>query len=177
MKNVVNFKNLLLVFGLASGLMSAQKISSNQVKTTVEGTSTMHDWTMVSTAGTFSGNVSGNSITDIQYVMAAKSLKSGKGPMDSNAYKALQADKHPNITFTASSVNVGKGTMSGKLTVANVTKNVTFPVTVAKNGAAYTITGVETIKMTEYGVTPPSFMMNTVKTGNDLKITVSLTAK
>lgn len=176
MKNVVNFKVMMLAFGLFSGLVSAQKISSNNVKTTVAGTSTLHDWTMTSTGGTFSGTVSGNSINDVKYVMGSKTLKSGKGAMDTNAYKAMQADKFPNISFSATSVNVGKGTMTGKLTVTNVTKTVSFPVTVTKTGNSYSITGTETIKMTDYGVTPPSFMMNTVKTGNDIKVTVNVVA-
>ncbi|MBU4537766.1 MAG: YceI family protein [Weeksellaceae bacterium] len=176
MKNLANFKILVLAFGLFSGLVAAQKISSKTVKTTVTGTSTMHDWSMTSTAGSFSGNVAGNTITDITYGMGSKTLKSGKGAMDSNAYKALNADKYPNITFSATSVNMGKGTMTGKLTVTNVTKTVSFPVTVAKSGNNYTITGTESIKLTDYGVTPPSFMMNTVKTGNDVKITVNVVA-
>ena len=136
----------------------------------------MHDWTMTSTSGTFSGTVAGNAINNIQYNMGAKTLKSGKGAMDSNAYKAMKADKFPNITFTATSVNMGKGTSTGKLKVTDVTKTVSFPVNVAKSGNSYTITGTETIKMTDYGVTPPSFMMNTVKTGNEIKITVNVTA-
>lgn len=176
MKNLANFKILVLAFGLFSGLVAGQKISSKNVKTTVTGTSTMHDWTMTSNTGTFSANVSGNTLTDISYTLGAKTLKSGKGAMDSNAYKAMEADKYPNITFTATSVNVGKGTITGKLKVTNVTKTVSFPVTVAKSGNGYTITGTETIKMSDYGVTPPSFMMNTVKTGNDIKITVNVSA-
>lgn len=176
MKNLANFKILVLAFGLFSGLVAAQKISSKTVKTTVAGTSTMHDWTMTSTSGTFSANISGNTLTDVTYTLGAKSLKSGKGAMDTNAYKALQAEKFPNITFTATSVNVGKGTMTGKLKVTDVTKTVSFPVTVAKNGTTYTITGTENIKLTDFGVSPPSFMMNTVKTGNDVKITVSVSA-
>lgn len=176
MKKVNNFKMLLLALGLFSGMASAQAISSKTVKTTVAGTSTMHDWTMTSTSGTFSGTVAGNAINNIQYNLGAKTLKSGKGAMDSNAYKAMKADKFPNITFTATSVNIGKGTITGKLKVTDVTKTVSFPVTVAKSGNSYTITGTETIKMTDYGVTPPSFMMNTVKTGNEIKITVNVTA-
>lgn len=176
MKNLANFKILVLAFGLFSGLVAAQKISSKTVKTTVTGTSTMHDWTMTSTSGTFSANVSGNTLTDVTYTLGAKSLKSGKGAMDTNAYKAMQADKFPNITFAATSVNVGKGTMTGKLKVTDVTKTVSFPVTVAKNGTTYTITATENIKLTDFGVTPPSFMMNTVKTGNDVKITVRVSA-
>ena len=97
--------------------------------------------------------------------------------MDTNAYKALQADKYPAISFTASSVNIGKGTMTGKLTVANVSKSINVPVNVTKSGEAYTIWGTLSIKMTDYGVTPPAFMMNTVKTGNEVTITVNAVAK
>lgn len=177
MKKIGNLKMFILAFGLISGLASAQKISSNNVKTVVSGTSTMHDWKMTSANGSFTGNVSGNSIQDLKYTMTSKSLKSGKGPMDTNAYKALQADKYPAISFTASSVNIGKGTMTGKLTVANVSKSINVPVNVTKSGDAYTIWGTLSIKMTDYGVTPPAFMMNTVKTGNEVTITVNAVAK
>lgn len=177
MKKIGNLKMFILAFGLISGLASAQKISSNNVKTVVSGTSTMHDWKMTSANGSFTGNVSGNSIQDLKYTMTSKSLKSGKGPMDTNAYKALQADKYPAISFTASSVNIGKGTMTGKLTVANVSKSINVPVNVTKGGDAYTIWGTLSIKMTDYGVTPPAFMMNTVKTGNEVTITVNAVAK
>ena len=173
MKNLVNFKTLILAFGLFSGLLAAQKISSNNVKTTVSGTSTLHAWTMTSTSGSFSGNVSGNAIQDVTYKMGSKTLKSGKGPMDTNAYKALKADKFPTISFTATSVNMGKGTMTGKLTVTDVTKTITLPVNVTKSGNSYTVWGQANIKMTDYGVTPPAFMMNTVKTGNEITITVN----
>lgn len=177
MKNSVNIKTIVLSLGLISGLAFGQKISSNAVKTVVSGTSTLHDWKMTSANGTFSGTISGNVIQDIQYSMMSKSLKSGKGPMDSNAYKAMQADKYPNITFSASSINIGKGSMTGKLTVTNITKTITLPVNVTKAGNTYTVWGSAAIKMTEFGVTPPSFMMNTVKTGNDITITVNAVAK
>ncbi len=176
MKNLAKLKMLILAFGLISTLAASQKISSNNVKTVVSGTSTLHDWTMTSTAGTFHGTVSGTTIQDVKYTMNGKTLKSGKGPMDTNAYKALQADKFPVVSFSAASVNLGKGTMTGKLTVTNVTKNITIPVNVSKNGASYTIWGSAAIKMTDYGVTPPSFMMNSVKTGNEVTITVNAIA-
>ena len=177
MKNLANFKTLVLAFGMISGLAAGQKISSNNVKTVVSGTSTLHDWTMTSLTGSFSGNVSGNTIQDVRYSMNGKTLKSGKGAMDNNAYKAIQAEKFPNISFTATSVNLGKGVMTGKLTVTNVTKTISLPVNVTKSGDSYTIWGTAGIKMTDYGVTPPSFMMNTVKTGNDITITVNAVTK
>lgn len=177
MKNLGNFKVFVLGLGLLSGMVFGQKFSSSNVKTVVAGTSTLHNWEMTSANGTFSGIVSGNTIQDVQYVMNVKTLKSGKGPMDSNAYKALQSDKYPNITFTATSLNIGKGTMTGKLTVTNVTKTINVPVNVTKSGNSYTIWGTLAMKMSDYGVTPPSFMMNTVKTGNEVTITVNAVTK
>lgn len=177
MKNLGNYKMLVLGLGLLSGIASGQKISSNSVKTVVSGTSTLHNWEMTSSNGTFSGTVSGNSMKDVQYSMVSKSIKSGKGAMDNNAYKAMQANKYPNITFSAASVNLGKGTMTGKLTVTNITKTITVPVNVSKAGNTYNIWGSAKIKMTDFGVTPPSFMMNTVKTGNEITITVNAVAK
>lgn len=176
MVQLFNSKMIVLAFALLGATINAQKISSSTVKTTVAGTSTLHDWTMTSQQGTFSGTVAGNAINDIKYTLNSKTLKSGKSAMDNNAYKAMQADKFPSISFVATSVNIGKGTITGKLSVTNVTKTVSFPVTVTKTGNAYSIVGTESIKMTEYGVTPPSFMMNTVKTGDQIKITVNVVA-
>jgi polyisoprenoid-binding protein YceI len=72
---------------------------------------------------------------------------------------------------------MGKGTMTGKLTVTNVTKTISIPLNVTKNGASYTVLGQANIKMTDYGINPPAFMMNTVKTGNEINITVNAVAK
>ncbi|MGS0748633.1 YceI family protein [Halpernia sp. GG3] len=176
MKNLGQFKIILLAVGLFSGLLFGQKISSNSVKTVVSGTSTFHDWTMTSENGSFSGIISGNMIKDVRYSMNGKTLKSGKGAMDNNAYKAILADKFPNITFIATSINIGKGTMTGKLTVTNITKTINLPVNVTKSGDSYNISGTTTIKMTDYGINPPSMFLNTLKTGNNLAITINAIA-
>lgn len=175
MKNLATIKLLVLAFGLITGLVNAQAITGKSVKVSVDGTSPMHDWTMTSNAATFSGNVSGNTITNVKFVMPAKNLKSTKGKMmDNKAYDALQASKHPNITFTATSMNIGKGAVTGKMTIAGVTKNASIPVTVVKNGASYTITGTEKMNLSDYGMDRPGFMG--VKTGDAITVTVNITA-
>ena len=175
MKNSATIKIFLLAFGLFTGLANAQAITGKSVKISVDGTSPMHDWTMSSNAGTFSGTVAGNTITNVKFVMPAKNLKSTKGKMmDNKAYDALQASKHPNITFTATSMNIGKGYVSGKMTIAGVTKNASIPVTVDKNGASYTITGTEKMNLSEFGMERPGFMG--VKTGDAITVTVNITA-
>lgn len=160
---------------LAAGLLSAQMITGKSTKATVSGTSPMHDWTMTATTATFTGTVSGNAITNVKFLMAAKTLKSEKGKMmDNKAYKALKAEANPNITFTAASLPVGKSSITGKLTIAGVTKNVTIPVNVVKNGASYTITGSENMKMSDFGMETPGFLG--VHTGDAITVNVNIVA-
>lgn len=169
-------KSLLTFFAVIFfGLVSAQTITGKTTKVTVDGTSPMHDWAMTSSSATFTGKIAGNAITNVKFTMPAKNLKSTKGKMmDNKAYEALKADKNPTITFTAASLNMGKSNVAGKLTIAGVTKDVSFPVTVTKNGASYQITGTEEVKLSDYGMARPGFMG--VKTGDAIKITVNITA-
>ncbi|MBW8361074.1 MAG: YceI family protein [Kaistella sp.] len=175
MKNFTTFKILALTIGLISGLVSAQNISGKSATVTVSGTSPMHDWTMTSNTATFSGTVSGNTITNVKFLMAAKNLKSKKGKiMDNKAYHALKADKNPNISFTAGSLNVGKSTLSGKLSIAGMTKSVSLPVSVIKNGNSYHISATEEMKMSDFGMETPGFLG--VRTGDAITVHVTMTA-
>lgn len=175
MKNLTTTKIFVLLVGLISGIISAQNITGKSAKITVAGTSPMHDWTMSSTAGSFSGTVSGNTIKNVKFSTAAKNLKSTKGKMmDNKAYAALKADKNPTISFTASSIDIGNGNVTGKLTVAGATKTVSFPVSVSKKGTSYHINGKESMKMSDFGMQTPGFLG--VKTGDAVTVTVSIVA-
>lgn len=155
---------------------NAQKIDQKSSVIKVSGTSSLHDWEMSGSNATFSGVVSGNAITNVSFSVPVKNLKSAKGKMmDNKAYDALNASKAPNISFQASSISIGKSTVSGKMTIAGVSKNVSFPVTVTKKGAAYVIEGTETIKMSDFGMSRPGFMG--VKTGDVVTVKVSIQAQ
>lgn len=165
---------VIILFSIfAMGLLSAQTVTAKSSKVVVNGTSSLHDWNMTATAATFSGTESGNALTNVKFTMGAKTLKSTKGGMmDNKAYKALKADKNPNITFTAASLPMGKSNVTGKLTIAGVTKNITLPVNVAKNGNSYTITGAESLKMSDYGMEAPGFLG--VHTGDAVTVNVTI---
>ena len=158
MKNTL--KSVMLLFAVTFfGFVNAQNITGKSTKIAVDGTSPMHDWTMTSSSANFSGTINGNAITNVKFSMPVKNLKSTKGKMmDNKAYDALKADKAPNISFTATSLSVGKGNLAGKLTIAGVTKDVSFPVNVVKNGASYNITGTENLKLSDFGMERPGFM-------------------
>ena len=123
-------------------------------------------------------------VTSLKFTIPAESLKSGKSSMDKNAYKALKTGSAKNINFVMSSSKVTPVNSTtveikarGKLTVAGTTQETDIVVTVKYNAAdnTYTANGSKKIKMTDYNVKPPTFMMGAVKTGND--ITISFNTK
>lgn len=94
--------------------------------------------------------------------------------MDNKAYGALKADKNPNISFSASSLSVGKSNLTGKLTIAGVTKTITLPVTVTQNANTYTISGTQSLKMSDFGMETPGFMG--VRTGDAVTVKINIVA-
>lgn len=127
--------------------------------------------------------MAGDKISDLSllvFTLPVTSLKSEHKTMDNNTYKALKADKHPEIAYTLSSatvtpVNATTFTIKtrGKLTIAGTTRETEVDATARVNADnSITVSGSKKLKMTDYGVTPPKVMM--IKTGNDLTISYNL---
>ena len=183
---------LLFSLSLSCLLTSAQvRYSGAAAALLVSGTSTLHDWTMKSAEAECTaifdfdaaGQISG--LTKLNFTTPVNSLKSDHKAMDKNAYKALKTDKAPVIIYTLSSVNVSPGTggtvtvtCTGKLTIAGATRDAQV-VAVCKSNADNTISvaGTEKISMKDFSVDPPTFMLGTVKTGNDITLAFNLTLK
>jgi polyisoprenoid-binding protein YceI len=149
----------------------------------IAGTSTMHDWTMTSKEATYSAGfeVSADGtptkLNTVSVTLPAESLKSGKGAMDNNAYKALKTDKNKEITFQLTSSKItGKSiTCTGNLTIAGTTKPVDVDVTYEVKNGNLVCKGSKKIKMTDFNVEPPSFMFGSVKTGDEITVTFDIT--
>src|SRR5690606_30761184 len=100
----------------------------------VSGTSTLHDWEMVSIQATGEGILiqQGGYLQEIKSLniqMPAESIKSGKGAMDNNTYAALDTKKHKQIKFTLSDITkTGDNSWKakGKFTIAGVTNDASF---------------------------------------------------
>lgn len=153
------------------------------------GTSTMHDWEMTSSSATcdavFTTDATGKltGLTNMSFKTPAKMLKSGKGAMDKNAYKALKADSNPDISAVLTSATIktidSKNytiTSQVKLNIAGKSVNTTL-VSNAKINADNTISisGEKKIAMTDYDMKPPSFMLGSVKTGNNVVLKYNIT--
>lgn len=176
-------KNLFFVLILFASQTYAQEFSLNNdaSQLTVFGTSNVHDWEIK--AENQSGKMVLNladqlKLTQLKVVIKTEGLKSGKGGMDKNTYKALKSDKHKNITFEMKDVGpVSKGAngvynVSGKgnLTIAGVTKTIGMDFTLELVSNRAILKGKKSLKMTDYGISPPKALLGTITTGDEITI-------
>lgn len=170
------FKSLIsclaAVLMLITVSVTAQELKENSVKITLSGTSTIHEWDMLSTEGTFKGRIDKNRMRDIVFTVPVKSLVSGKSAMDRNTYAALNADKFENIVFEAETIETlnGNAEVKGKMTINDVSREITVPMTVTRDNGELGLQGFTQIQMTDYNVEPPKFMMGAVKTGEVVSV-------
>ncbi|WP_164974150.1 YceI family protein [Filimonas effusa] len=183
-------KKILLLAGIQlitlAAMAQVKYQSKDNLNLTVAGTSTMHDWTMKSSKGDVSATfvvAANGQITDLSaltFTTPAEALKSEKSGMDKNAYKSLKTSKAPNLTYTLTSATITGNVIKcqGKLTLAGFTKETDLVATLKANAdGTLTVTGTKKISMKDYQIDPPSFMMGTIKTGNDITLTFSVTLK
>ena len=167
------FSALLVFMMTAMSFSLNEKLASTtfrlqNLNVAVDGTSTLHDWTIKSAKGQ----------CEVNFELASDNM------MDNNTYKALKTKEHKNISYvlTSGSVSQVNGTTfqirtKGKLTIAGTAKETDIVANAVYNAAdkSYTISGNKKIKMSQWGVKPPTVMMGTIKTGDE--ITISFSAK
>jgi hypothetical protein len=152
----------------------------------VKGSSNLHDWTMEAKSGTIEANLNLASnvsylagIQSLSFSLPVKNLKSTEGNlMDTRAYDALKAAKYPNISFkllsatpTTNSANKSTFKVVGELTITGATKQIEMTANATKNAdGSVIITGSQNLKMTQFGIKPPSFMFGALKVTDNLTI-------
>lgn len=182
---------VLTFYTCARSQSTYRTVDSNDVDMKLSGTSTLHAWTMVTKLfdgeakfGLLPGSKL-NALHALTFSLLVKNLKSDEKTLDKNAYKALKADQYNTVLYSLTSATVmpkkdGKHLIKtkGNLTVAGVTKNVAMDVSCLVNhDATITCTGSEKLKMTDYNIKPPSFMLGAMKTGNDITLDFTLVFK
>lgn len=186
----VSFSILSIVLcPIAMMAQSVYKLTpANDVFVKVYGTSNVHDWIMTSTGIESQGVFKFNSkdelvgLSGFSFTVQAKSLKSGKSSMDDRTYKSIRANEFPKIAYqlkTAVINPLGSNKFqlqtTGNLTIAGATQVVAMNVIATINpDQSITCTGSEKLKLTDYKIDPPSFMLGAMKVGNDLTIKFEL---
>jgi polyisoprenoid-binding protein YceI len=171
-----------LVLGILTGYSQTNYVLSGAPMFKVAGGSTLHDWEMVSTTGKGEGtfvleNGQFKTVKTLSVSLPAETLKSGTKGLDSNAYKALNTDKNKDVRFVLKELT-GQGTgmtAKGDLTIAGVTKPVSFPVKMTSAGNKITFEGSLQTRLTTFSVTPPTALLGTVKTNDEITLSFKST--
>ena len=185
----LNFKYLIL----SALILSAHFISTADVpfsldgtasKMVISGTSSVHDWEIevskFNCDAAVNYDASGTvNVSDVSVVCEVKNVKSDNKIMDGKTIKALDGDKHPKITFTsADNISVSAKTaakIKGQLSIAGKTKEVELPFTLDDASASSVkITGKIPVKMSDFGIEPPTAMMGALKTGDEVVISYNI---
>ena len=166
-------------------------VQGKEVNIKVLGSSNVHDWQMASVAMESQGDFIINAehqltgIPAFGFSLDAKSLKSEHQTMDERTYKTMKADQYPKVVYKLTSaaiteVEKGKYTIktTGRLTIAGVTQTINMAVHAVVNADNTIVcTGSEPLKLTDYKIEPPSFMLGAMKVKNDLTIQFNLVYK
>lgn len=174
---------ILFIISVIAPRIVAQKyvLSNNDSKLEVLGTSTLHDWEEVAQEMTGDAVIGLDNdqldIESLKFKVPVKSLKSDHSGMDKNTYEALKSNKHPNIYYELTDVKSAQKNgqeyllkTSGNLTIAGVTKNIEMTVSSTPVGNTISFSGKTTFKMTDFNVDPPTALLGTVKTGDEITI-------
>jgi polyisoprenoid-binding protein YceI len=173
-----------LISTFAANAQNVRKNTAFIVK--VKGSSNLHDWVMEAKSGTIEANLNLASnvsylagIQSLTFSLPVKNLKSTEGNlMDTRAYDALKATKYPNISFkllsatpTSNTANKSVFKVTGELTISGTTKQIEMTANATKNAdGSVIITGSQNLKMTQFGIKPPSFMFGALKVTDNLTI-------
>jgi polyisoprenoid-binding protein YceI len=158
----------------------------------VSGTSTLHAWTVTSHKINGDAEFSGEqgpapsiALESIDLTVPVDSLKSTEGSgMDNTMYDALKLKTFPAITYklTAGSLKTLPSKedpayhfdTTGQLTVSGAAHIVELDIAVVPHDdGKLTITTDTKLKMSDYGVTPPTAMLGLIKSGDAITVKVT----
>jgi polyisoprenoid-binding protein YceI len=140
----------------------------------VSGTSTVRSWRCESAQVSGSADASSTELAQIgqargEITIPLSTLDCRNGTMNGHMRNALKAQQNPTIRFRATSVRVtpsgaeGAVVMTGQLTLAGQTRDVTVNGTAVREGTSLRVRGTEQLTMTDFGVQPPRLMAGTMR--------------
>lgn len=181
MQHITITLSLLLAAALAAAAERAHfNPPANASSVTISGVSTIHEWTMQ--GSTINGSIDveqpgvANALVSVRIPVA--NITSEHDRMNRIMLDAMKAKTYPEIRYELTEASGMTGTAEsfvvktrGKLTVAGVTRDVQMDVTASKSGERrYILSGTAPLKMTDFGIKPPTAMMGAIKSADDIKV-------
>lgn len=148
----------------------------------VQGTSTARSYRCESTQvegaaqGASTDLASLREVTGARISIGVASLDCRNATMNGHMRNALKAAQAPTISFRANEVSLtptGEGasaSMSGELSIAGQTRQVSIDATVVEADGQLRVRGSKQINMTEWGVRPPSLMLGAMRVNPNVTV-------
>ena len=195
MKTTVRFATAALVFlGAAAGAQNTARLNvTADSKLWIEGTSNLHGWSCktdkldavidVDAVAAASMNVAAPAaVKKVDVKVPVKALHCNHGGMDGNLYKALKADQTPEISYILATLEAAPGTKdeftlktTGTLTVAGKANPVSMEVEATRLAdGSIRAKGTVPVKMTDFGIQPPTAIFGRLKCGDEVKVSFEL---
>ena len=187
----------LVLLTAAATLAGAQATARVPVapssKLWIEGTSNLHAWSCAATTIDAAIDVDATAVQlaaappkmlkRVAVKVPVKSLKCGHGAMDSNLYKALKADESPDISYIMATFEAAAGESNeltlhtvGTLLVAGKENSIKMDVAAVRLAdGTLQATGTVPIKMSDFGIKPPTAIFGRLKTGDEVMVKFDLT--
>jgi len=158
-------------------------------KVKIEGTSSIHDWTVESAAvGGFmeldsAFNADLKTLTTppkVEVNIPVRQLKSGTKAMDNVMWEHMNLTAYPTIKYRLLSFTAKAGAPSqfdaqGQLSISGVTRTNNMAVTLERIDAnKIKVKGSTPVKMSDYGIKPPGLILG-IKTGDEVKLSFEWT--
>jgi len=161
-----------------------------------DGTSTLHGFTCTTSTmqayidvdpsyQTANLNAIAHPIVNVQVVIPVRSLKCG-GDLENNMYKTLNATQFPYVIYKLTSYDMVAETATaskfsaatrGELTIAGKETPIQMTIDAARGAdGVVSATSEQAIKMSAFGIKPPTFMLGTLRVGDQLKVKFTLKA-
>ena len=197
-------KTLLTVSALVAAAATAGAQSASAIRLrldpaselTIEGTSTLHEFHCKTNKLNAYVDVDPGYTKDLTKVVrpivavkvniVVKTLTCGNGQMDRNMYGTLKADENQLIKYTLSGYDILDGSASpsafsanttGTLAIAGQEKPITMKISAERTSDGKAVAqGEQTLRMSDFGIEPPSFMFGRLKVGDQIKVKFNLKA-
>lgn len=174
---------LLLVTALAAPAAAAQLVLDPASRLWIDGDSNVHAWTCSAPLHDFAAEAQSvdaprvpGSLARLVTAVVIKEISCGDSTMDGKLREALKAGEHPRITFVLSSYEAtveGSSAVihaAGVLTIAGVAKTVVLTGTANRTGDHVQGRGSVALRMTDFGVSPPTALVGVLRTHDEITI-------
>ena len=173
-------RRLVLWGVLALTVPATAAAQTSTVDFNVSGSSTVRNWTCTAqgtiavtpaTAGTpvpgFDKGVQSATVT-----VPIKAFQCPSDEMTQHLNEAMKSDKFPEIVYRLEKYEIagGQPQAAGTLTIAGVTKPVSFPVTLTAADKGVQVAGNTRVEFSTFGLEPPTVFLGMLKVGPQIRV-------